>query len=57
MHTKIYNIPKILKKLGIKKGSKKHTDYETAKQWLYYKPLDSYDYEQYLKEVAEYIGV
>ena len=57
MKAKIYNIPKILKRLGIKKGSKKHTDYETAKQWLYYKLIDSYDYERYLKEIAEYIGV
>ena len=57
MNAKIYNLPKILKKMGIVKGSGKIDDYEKAKQWLYYKPIDKYDYEMYLKEIKEYVEV
>ena len=57
MTNKIYNIPKTLQKLGIKKNSKNIKDYETAKRWIYYKPIDEYEYMEYLKEIAKYIGI
>jgi len=53
---KLYNIPKVLARLGIQKNSHKISDYETAKGWLYYKLIDSADYEKYLKEISKYVG-
>jgi len=57
MPTKIYNMPKIIKNLGIKKISKKLEDYEAVKQWLYYKIINQYDMDTYLKQTRDYIGV
>jgi len=57
MKTKIVNIPKILKKLGIQKNSKYQGDYEIIKRWLHYQPIDQADFDMYLKQAIEYIGI
>jgi len=56
MKTKI-NIPSILKQLGIQKNSKNHGDYEIIKRKLHYLPIDQADYDKYLKQAIDYIGV
>ena len=52
-----FSIPETLARLGIQKKSRKLTDYEEAKQWLYYKAITQKDFDGYMKEVRDYIGV
>jgi len=52
-----YNIPRILKARGIKRNSRKLTDYEEAKRWLYYRAIEREDFDKYMKQIRDYVGV
>jgi len=51
------DVIKKLKELRIKKGSRKLTDYEQFKRNIYYSKMDEVEYEQALKDAANYIGI
>jgi len=51
------NIKKAMKALNIKKKSRNLLDYEKAKTWLHYELVNQEDYEKYIKQITDYIGV
>lgn len=46
-----------MKALNIKKHSRNLDDYERAKTWLHYELVNQEDYDKYIKQIIDYIGV